>query len=127
MITGNKAAGGGGGEGGTGGLAGTFFSGFRHYYFPRNLPGGVGGTGGIGGSGDGGAIYLDGGNLTVSGGTISGNSAVGVQVAREDRAATVVSYSIPAASAGSAARAAPATAAESTWPRATSHSTAVPT
>jgi hypothetical protein len=78
-IHGNVAQGGAGGTGGTGGLGGTRI--FRTFsgtlYHPLNKPGGVGGTGGQGGAGSGGAIFIDGGNVTISGGAITGNSALG--------------------------------------------------
>ena len=76
VITGNTAKGGKGGEGGTGGLGGTLTpSGF--FYFPRRVPGGVGGTGGQGGSGDGGGVFVNGGNLSITSGTVTSNKAVG--------------------------------------------------
>ncbi len=76
LITGNTAEGGIGGVGGTGGLAGTLTQeGF--FYFPRQLPGGAGGTGGQGGTGQGGGLFVNGGSVSISGGTISGNNAVG--------------------------------------------------
>ncbi len=75
-ITGNAAKGGKGGIGGSGGLGGTGTM-FGRFYFPRRESGGPGGTGGIGGSGQGGGLYINGGNVTISGGSISGNQAVG--------------------------------------------------
>ena len=76
LITGNTAQGGTGGVGGTGGLAGTLTT-FGFFYFPRQIPGGVGGTGGQGGSGQGGGIFVNGGQVSITGGTVTGNNAVG--------------------------------------------------
>jgi hypothetical protein len=78
LITGNTARGGLGGAGGTGGLGGTLTQ-FGSFYFPRQEPGGVGGTGGQGGSGQGGGLFVNGGHVSISGGTITGNNAVGGQ------------------------------------------------
>ena len=78
-ITGNIAQGGAGGEGGTGGLAGSFTRGFRgrRNHFEFQEMGGAGGTGGQGGVGAGGALYVAGGAVAFSGGSMTGNSAVG--------------------------------------------------
>ena len=76
VITGNIAQGGFGGVGGTGGLGGTLTT-FGSFYFPRQEPGGVGGTGGQGGSGQGGGLFINGGHVSITGGTITGNNAVG--------------------------------------------------
>jgi fibronectin-binding autotransporter adhesin len=79
LITGNLAVGGAGGRGGTGGFGGTVigtFNGFK-FFFRGFLPGGPGGTGGVGGTGAGGALYLAGGAVSITGGSINKNSAVG--------------------------------------------------
>ena len=76
LITGNVASGGLGGVGGTGGLAGTLTE-FGSFYFPHREPGGVGGTGGQGGSGQGGGLFVNGGHVTITSGTVTGNSAKG--------------------------------------------------
>ena len=76
LIAGNTAQGGIGGAGGTGGLAGTLTT-YGFFYYPRQIPGGVGGTGGQGGTGQGGGVFVNGGNVSITNGTISGNNAVG--------------------------------------------------
>ncbi len=76
VIMGNTAHGGKGGIGGTGGLGGTLTpEGF--FYFPRRVPGGAGGTGGQGGSGGGGGVFVNGGKVSITSGSITGNNAVG--------------------------------------------------
>ncbi len=76
VITGNTASGGKGGAGGTGGLGGTLTQ-FGSFYFPHRIPGGVGGTGGQGGSGQGGGLFVNGGHVSITSGTITGNVAKG--------------------------------------------------
>ena len=67
----NQAVGGPGGTGGTGGSGG---------HGKGDVPGkqgGLGGAGGVGGPAFGGAIYLAGGSLTLTGTTLKKNSAIG--------------------------------------------------
>ncbi len=78
-----------GGRGGDGGAGGRGSAGFPGYGgWPRGTggpggnggsggSGGEGGLGGAGGSGDGGGLYVAGGIISLSGNTISANSAVG--------------------------------------------------
>jgi hypothetical protein len=77
-IMGNIAKGGVGGVGGTGGNALEFITidGFTsiEIFFMR---GGPGGTGGVGGVGAGGALYVAGGSVSITGGSMTGNQAVG--------------------------------------------------
>ncbi len=69
----NQAMGGVGGNGGTGGSGGHGAGGLN------GKPGGVGGAGGAPGNATGGAIYVAGGSLTLTGSSIQGNQAVGGQ------------------------------------------------
>ncbi|HEV3437152.1 MAG TPA: choice-of-anchor Q domain-containing protein, partial [Gemmata sp.] len=69
----NQAIGGPGGTGGTGGSGG---HGKNSPPVPGE-PGGVGGAGGSGGAASGGAIYLAGGSLTLTGTALQKNSALG--------------------------------------------------
>ncbi len=108
-IFGNVARGGNGGLGGTGGLAGTsfIFGSFRFIQL-REESGGVGGTGGFGGTGQGGALYLAGGSVSITSGTMNGNAARGGMEARVGSAAMAGPYISPAEpedSEGLAARA----------------------
>ncbi len=75
-ITGNVAQGGAGGRGGTGGN-GTAITSFGFFIEVGFLSGGPGGTGGVGGAGAGGALYVAGGSVSITSGTMSGNSAIG--------------------------------------------------
>jgi hypothetical protein len=91
-VTTNRVTGGNGGAGGTGGTGSVGGTGGRGidascstlHCDPSSKggaggaggKGGNGGAGGAGGTGQGGGIY-NGGNLTISGGTISGNKAAG--------------------------------------------------
>ena len=78
-ITGNIARGGAGGSGGSGGIGGTFATTFQGGtgVFENPESGGVGGTGGAGGTGAGGALYVAGGNVSITSGSLAGNQAVG--------------------------------------------------
>ena len=75
-ITGNTASGGKGGVGGDGGVGG-FGTPQGTPTFPPRYPAGRAGTGGAGGSGQGGGLYINGGNVSITGGTFTGNNAVG--------------------------------------------------
>ena len=77
-ITGNTAHGGQGGLGGSGGLGGTLTP-FGFFYNPRQESGGPGGTGGVGGSGQGGGVFINGGQVSITGGSIKANNAIGGQ------------------------------------------------
>ncbi len=69
----NQAVGGVGGTGGTGGSGGHGGGGLP------GKPGGVGGAGGTAGNATGGAIYVAGGSLTLTGSSLQSNQAVGGQ------------------------------------------------
>ncbi len=69
----NQAVGGPGGTGGTGGSGGHG----KNSSLESGKPGGVGGTGGAGGTANGGAIYLAGGSITLTGTALQNNTARG--------------------------------------------------